>query len=61
MCCNLIQETFFQKQHFHEADTPIVGKKLYAKQILAQPEVYFTDEVMQALDEIAHKEFSYGS
>ena len=39
----------------------IGGKKLYAKQILAQPEVYFTDEVMQALDEIAHKEFSYGS
>ena len=39
----------------------IAGKKLYAKQILAQPEVYFTDEVMQALDEIAHKEFSYGS
>ena len=38
----------------------IAGKKLYAKQILAQPEVYFTDEVMQALDEIAHKEFSYG-
>ena len=39
----------------------IAGKKLYAKQILASPEVYFTDEVMQALDEIAHKEFSYGS
>jgi RecA/RadA recombinase len=39
----------------------IAGKKLYAKQILAQPEIYFTDEVMQALDEIAHKEFSYGS
>ncbi len=39
----------------------IAGKKLYAKQILAQPEVYFTDEVMQALDEIAHTEFSYGS
>ena len=39
----------------------IAGKKLYAKQILALPEVYFTDEVMQALDEIAHKEFSYGS
>ena len=38
----------------------IAGKKLYAKQILASPEVYFTDEVMQALDEIAQKEFSYG-
>ncbi len=39
----------------------IGGKKLYAKQILADPETYFTDEVMQALDEIAQKEFSYGS
>jgi RecA/RadA recombinase len=36
------------------------GKKIYAKQILANPEEYFTPEVMQALDEIAHKEFSYG-
>jgi len=39
----------------------IAGKKLYAKQILAEPETYFTDDVMQALDEIAQKEFSYGS
>jgi len=39
----------------------IAGKKLYAKQILASPETYFTNEVMQALDEIASKEFSYGS
>ena len=38
----------------------IGGKKLYAKQILADPETYFTSEVMQALDEIAQKEFSYG-
>ena len=38
----------------------IAGKKLYAKQILADPETYFTSEVMQALDEIAQKEFSYG-
>ena len=37
------------------------GKKIYAKQILANPEEYFTDDVMQALDEIAKKEFSYGS
>ncbi len=36
------------------------GKKIYAKQILANPEEYFTPEVMQALDEIAHQEFSYG-
>ena len=39
----------------------INGKKIYAKQILANPEEYFTPEVMQALDEIAQKEFSYGS
>jgi hypothetical protein len=38
----------------------IDGKKLYAKQILKEPEVYFTEEVMQKLDEIANREFSYG-
>ena len=38
----------------------INGKKIYAKQILAEPDTYFTPEVMQALDEIAKKEFSYG-
>ena len=37
------------------------GKKIYAKQILANPSEYFTNEVMQALDETARKEFSYGS
>jgi RecA/RadA recombinase len=36
------------------------GKKIYAKQILANPEEYFTEEVMQQLDKIARKEFSYG-
>ena len=39
----------------------IDGKKLYAKQILAEPEKYFTPEVMQALDETAQQEFSYGA
>jgi len=38
----------------------IDGKKLYAKQILKEPEVYFTEEVMKQLDDIARKEFSYG-
>jgi len=38
----------------------IDGKKIYAKQILGNPEEYFTPEVMQALDEIAQKEFCYG-
>ncbi len=34
---------------------------VYPKSILANPEKYFTPEVMQALDEVAAKEFSYGS
>ena len=38
----------------------INGKKIYAKQIYAEPENYFDEYVMQALDEIAQKEFSYG-
>ena len=36
------------------------GKKVYAKQVLKEPEKYFTPEVMQALDEIANANFSYG-
>ena len=36
------------------------GKKIYAKQILAAPEKYFTDDVMEKLDEIARKTFAYG-
>ena len=36
------------------------GKKLYAKQILANTEEYFTEEVMQKLDTIAKEYFSYG-
>ena len=36
------------------------GKKLYAKEILKNTDQYFTEEVMQQLDEIAKKEFSYG-
>jgi hypothetical protein len=39
----------------------IDGKKIYAKEIYKNPEKYFTDEVMQQLDEIAKEEFSYGS
>jgi hypothetical protein len=38
----------------------IDGKKIYAKQILKEPELYFTEEVMQKLDVIAKGEFSYG-
>jgi len=36
------------------------GKKVYAKQILKEPKEYFTEEVMQKLNEIAQEEFSYG-
>ena len=39
----------------------IDGKKVYAKQILKEPEVYFTPEVMEKLDQIAKTEFSYGT
>ena len=39
----------------------INGTKTYAKTILADPEKYFTPEIMQALDECAAKEYSYGS
>ena len=39
----------------------INGTKTYAKTILAEPEKYFTPDVMQALDECAKKEYSYGS
>jgi RecA/RadA recombinase len=39
----------------------INGKKVYAKAILKEPEEYFTDDVMQALDEAAAQEFRYGS
>ena len=38
----------------------INGKKIYAKQILANPEEYFTDDVMEKLDEVAKVQFSYG-
>jgi len=37
------------------------GKKIYAKQILAEPERYFTDEIMEKLDVIAKGNFSYGA
>ena len=36
------------------------GKKVYGKQILANPDEYFTEEVLQKLDNIAKEHFSYG-
>lgn len=39
----------------------INGKKIYGKEILKNPDQYFTEEVMQQLDAAAKKEFSYGT
>ena len=39
----------------------IDGKKIYAKQIYAEPEKYFTSEVLEKLDEISKTTFSYGT
>jgi len=37
------------------------GKKVYAKQIYANPTDYFTDDIMKKLDAIAQQNFSYGT
>lgn len=39
----------------------IGGSNLYPKSILADPEKYFTEEVMAQLEEAAREEFSYGN
>jgi RecA/RadA recombinase len=39
----------------------IDGKKIYGKQILANPEEYFTEEILQQLDKQAQKELLYGA
>jgi RecA/RadA recombinase len=36
------------------------GAKVFGKQIISDPEKYFTDDIMKSLNEAAHKEFSYG-
>ena len=36
------------------------GKKIYAKQILKDPETYFTPEVLEKLDVVAKSLYSYG-
>ena len=38
----------------------IDGKKIYGKQIYAEPEKYFTDDILKKLDETAQRTFSYG-
>ena len=37
------------------------GKKIYGKEILKNPTEYFTDDIMEKLDNIAQKHFSYGT
>ena len=37
------------------------GKKVYKKEILKNPDKYFTQEVLEQLDEISKEQFSYGS
>ena len=37
------------------------GKKIYEKEILKNPEKYFTEEVMKQIDEYAKQKFSYGT
>ena len=39
----------------------IDGKKIYGKQILADPKQYFTPDVMELLEQQAKKEFTYGA
>ena len=39
----------------------INGKKIYGKEILKNPDQYFTEEVLQQLDAAAKQEFSYGT
>ena len=40
--------------------TPFI-KKVYAKEIYKNPDKYFTDDIMQKLNDIAVEEYSYGS
>ena len=37
------------------------GRKEFGKTIYESPEKYFTDEMMEKIDEAAKEEFSYGS
>lgn len=37
------------------------GRKLYEKQIMASPDEFFTQDVLEQINSIIHDEFSYGS
>ena len=37
------------------------GKKVYGKEIYKNPDKYFTDDIMEKLNNIAVEEYSYGA
>ena len=39
----------------------IDGKKIYAKEIYKNPDKYFSEDIMNKLNDIAIKYYSYGS
>jgi len=39
----------------------VSGKSVYAKQIMADPQVYFTDDVMEQLEQYVKRKYSYGA
>ena len=39
----------------------IDGKKIYAKEIYKNPDKYFSDDIMNKLNDIAVKHYSYGT
>ena len=39
----------------------LLGKIVYAKEIYKYPDKYFTDDIMEKLDNIAKEEYSYGT
>lgn len=54
-----IEAGIFQKKGSRvETDT---GKSVYAKQIMADPDQYFTDSVMEQLEVYVKRKFSYGA
>ena len=36
------------------------GKKVYEKAVMSDPESYFTEELLEKIDETCKKEFMYG-
>jgi len=56
----LIESYISNETNTFEGFWDLVVSKVFGKQMLADPEKYFTDEVMTKLDEAAKIEFSYG-